>query len=225
MIELERNEAMPMPLDLRLDLEGGGAQWVLVPGREGVLKQPNGWFVAEPWRGWRDVRRHYRLEVPVPRSVRRVTIDPECRLADVDRLNNRTGLPPMRLHLDNLSVYTPSLDALDYYARPTLRWNGVDGPKLGAHLAGGYLLTEFTRQHHIEAAVRYGFRSRRVSGAREWRKPVPALGPLTHGFARAEEGRRSRREIGIDAVRRARLYLPPADHLHPDLPPLAVDRP
>jgi len=213
-IDLERKEAMPMPLELRLDLEGGGTQWVLVPGREGVLKRPAGWFIAEPWRGWRDVRPRHRIEVPVPHPVRRVTIDPECRLADVDRLNNRTGLPAVRLHLDNLFVYTPSLDALDYYARPSLRWNGVDGPKLGAHLFGGYLLTEFTRQHHLEAAARYGFRSRQVEWSASVEEPVPALGPLTHGFLRAEEtDGRVLREVGIDAVRRARLYLPPVDHL------------
>ncbi|MCC7143174.1 MAG: M1 family metallopeptidase [Candidatus Eisenbacteria bacterium] len=214
-IDLERKGRMAMPLDLRLDLADGSTQWVLVPGREGTLKQPPGWIIAERWNGWGQIRPRHRIEVPVRAKVRRVSIDPECRMVDLDRLDNRSGLlPKKRYHLDNLKVYTPSLDAIDVYARPTIRWNGVDGLKLGPRLKTGYLATEFTRDHHAEVALRYAPRSEVLEHDLFLEHRLRFFGPLTHGFVRSREADgRDLREIGFEDVRRVRLYEDPVHRL------------
>lgn len=214
-IELERKGQMAMPLDLRLDLEDGTTQWVLVPGREGTLKEPPGWVIAERWNGWGEIRPRHRIEVPVQAKVRRVTIDPDCRMVDLDRLDNRSGLlPRKRYHLDNLKVYTPSLDAIDVYLRPSFRWNGVDGFKFGPRIKTGYLLTEFTRDHHVEAAMRYAPRSKVLEHDVLLEHRLRFFGPLSHGFVRSREADgRDLREIGVEDVRRARLFEEPVHRL------------
>jgi len=210
-IALRRKAEMPMPLDLELILANGDTLMVLVPTDHDQRKPTNGWIATRPWIGWGRVHDRFTVDVPAPHRVKQVTIDPSGRLADIDRLDNVSGLvPPIRLRFDNMNVHYPSLDRYDMWFRPSVRWNGVDGVQVGLHGFSGYMLTDFTRQAHVRGGARYGERSGDPSFQMFAETPFKPLGRLTHVFARAEHanGRRLY-EAGVTGVLRERLYEKP----------------
>lgn len=206
-IELERRAPMAMPIDIELELADGSRRWVLVPTAEGPMKSPPGWTIAPRWVGSGRWHPRFAFELATDQPVRRVRIDPSGRLPDRNRLDNQSGSPPIRLRYDPGFPLWPSVDAYDLLARPTVRWNGPDGLRPGLRLAGGYLLTDFTRAHHIEVAARLGLRSRQPEGSFFWETPLPALGRLTHVALRYEDADGQRNAEGsVEWIARARLY-------------------
>jgi len=118
---LRRGEAI-MPLDVRLELKDGGSETVFIP--------------AEVWNNGVV---EYKAVINLSSKVRRAEINPDKRIADVNRLNNTYPFPKLKVRLENTMF-----DVLDPFAytvlwRPSLWYNGIDGPKLGLKLSGRYL--------------------------------------------------------------------------------------
>ena len=87
MIELDREDEMFFPVDLKLTLANGDSVWVHVPTSETFGHRPvgAGWIVAEPWP-W--TFEEWTVTVPVASPVVRVELDPLEITPDYDRGNN-----------------------------------------------------------------------------------------------------------------------------------------
>ncbi len=86
-IELDREDEMFFPLDLKLTLANGDSVWVHVPTSETFGHRPvdAGWIVAEPWP-W--TFEEWTVTVPVASPVVRVELDPMEITPDYNRSNN-----------------------------------------------------------------------------------------------------------------------------------------
>jgi hypothetical protein len=118
-----------MPLDVELEMEDGSTTTLLIPVDV-----------------WRSGEVEYSTVVDLPSKARRGEINPDKRIADVNRLNNRYPWPRVEFRLENTMVDFQDPFAYVVKWRPSLWYNSVDGLKLGAKLSGRYLenLHQFT---------------------------------------------------------------------------------
>ena len=134
MLELEREDEMLFPLDVRLTMEDGSEQWVTIPVSEmGRAKPvPASWVVAPAW-GW--TRPGYTLRLATPQKVVSAEIDPLGRTPDHNRLNNATRMPK---DVAFLEAPTPTLDHYSVGWRPLAVYADRFGPGIGVQARGTY---------------------------------------------------------------------------------------
>ncbi len=93
----------------------------------------------------------------LPAAVTRVVVDPENKLADVDRMNNFSSLPPVvfdyGFNIMNNLFYP--LDAYRINAAPALNFNLRDGVEIGTTLSGNSMGTD----NNLSLQTKYGTRS------------------------------------------------------------------
>ncbi len=133
-LRLRRRGTMFLPVDLRLTLADGRAQWVHVPLglAQGHKPVPSDWIVTEPWL-WTFPR--YTLTLTLPTPVVRAELDPLQRTPDHNRLNNTWPFPLQIAFLQPLSF-----DPASYLAtwRPLATYAYNFGLGLGVQLRGRY---------------------------------------------------------------------------------------
>jgi hypothetical protein len=139
-IVLESKEQAVMPATLRLTFADGTTRDVR--------------FSENVWdRG----RRAEIIFDTLSSEIKNVTIDPEMKLADVDRLNNSWSAAPVvfdyGFNIANLLTYP--LDAYRINAAPALGFNLRDGFDLGTNISGSYMATD----HVVTLHTKYGTRS------------------------------------------------------------------
>ncbi|MCI0513716.1 M1 family metallopeptidase [candidate division KSB1 bacterium] len=151
-INLRRVGAIYQPIDLEMTLANGQKQYFTVPVDDGS-KQVDSIQVLPAWYGWNDFQRNYTTSIVLPHKVTRVRLDPWRTLADINYLNNQSGLlPPLEVHLDNLyQDFTPISTYLLCW-RPSFGYNLVDGLKTGLLFTGSY----FGEDAHGDYVTRLG---------------------------------------------------------------------
>ncbi len=134
-ITFERNGRMQMPIDFS----------VFVDSVEYKYYIPNNWFVKRTnatvlprWIGWDKVQPTYQATIKVPGRITNVVIDPTCRLADVNMLNNSMRTP-VKSSFDSKIYNTPDWTNYEVFWRPDLWYNGYDGAKVGFNVSGNYM--------------------------------------------------------------------------------------
>jgi hypothetical protein len=92
----------------------------------------------------------------LPASVRNVVVDPEMRLADVDRLNNSWCMPPVVFDygFNFLNGLLFPLDAYRVNAAPAIGFNLRDGFQFGASITGNYMGTDGNTSLYINDGIR-----------------------------------------------------------------------
>ena len=145
-IRLRREDAITMPVDVRLVLENGLTQWVNVPLglMQGHKPVPEGWIVAEPWH-WTSPA--YTLRVPTTARVIRAEIDPRGQMPDRNRLNNRSSFPIQATFLN-----PPELNLFSYSVgwRPLAQYAYDFGFGAGVQARGEYLFD----RHRVRAMLK-----------------------------------------------------------------------
>ena len=146
-----------MPIDVRLDLKDGSMTFLYIP----VDTWKNG--VVE-----------YEGHIDLPSEPRRGEINPDRRIAEVNRLNNTHPWPRFDFRFENtmFTVYDPFQYIVQW--RPSFWYNAVDGVKLGAKLSGRYLddLRQLTAWSWI------GTRDRKIDFDVSCRTELPWVTPL-----------------------------------------------
>jgi len=139
-IVLESKEQAVMPATLRLTLADGTTRDIR--------------FSESVWD------RGDRTEIVIdslPAAIEKVVVDPEMKLADVNRLNNFSRLPPVvfdyGFNIANLLTYP--LDAYRINAAPAFGFNLRDGIEIGTTISGNYMATD----HAVLLRTTYGTRS------------------------------------------------------------------
>lgn len=134
-----RRNGMQMPLDFSVVSRDSGIQSYHIP---------NNWFVKKTdakvlprWIGWDKVKKEYKAIVSVPGGLENVIIDTSRVLADVNGTNNALKYNST-LTFDSKVFNYPDRNHYQFFARPSLWYNGFDGVKFGAHLNGNYMNTK-----------------------------------------------------------------------------------
>ncbi|MFA6469004.1 MAG: M1 family aminopeptidase [Bacteroidota bacterium] len=107
---------------------------------------------------WSKGRRAEIVVDSLPAPVCNVVIDPEMKLADVDRLNNSWSMPPIVFDygFNIVNVLTYPLDAYRINAAPALSFNLRDGIELGTTVNGDYIGSDHTISIHAKHGTRSG---------------------------------------------------------------------
>lgn len=210
-IELKRKGEIYMPIDLELILTDGSKQMYTIPIDE-WCKQVDTIQVLPKWYGWDGLNRKYRAQIIVPQKVKKVVIDPRLTTADINYLNNRSGLlPKMDLHWDNLARNLAPLDAYNILWRPSFWYNEVDGLKTGLHLEGSYLAGYLPGDYATQLGLWYGPMSKKVNYDLNFETPLRRWGKLTSlTFTSSFLEGRTEKTFGFKKTVRKSLFRQPA---------------
>jgi len=135
-VTFKRKGQMQMPIDFQV-----------ISQRDSIYNFyiPNTWFTKETkatilpkWIGWDKLNQTYIANIKVQGGISKVIIDPSHRLADVNMLNNSTGVNS-GFTFDSKVYNHPDWTRYEFRARPDLWWNGYDGLKMGVNISGGYM--------------------------------------------------------------------------------------
>ncbi len=160
-----------MPLDVQVELADGRKETVWIP----VDK----WFNAE-----------FDLDTTIEFSSKPVCaeINPDGRIVDMDRLNNKTGFPRVSISFDNTMMNITPINAYQIRWRPSAWYTDEGGFNFGYKLTGSYLddIDRFTFYHL------YNTRLQNFDFDLNLSNNLYKISPLTtmEGRAYALEGRR-----------------------------------
>ncbi len=177
-VTLRRKGKMVMPIDLVFYMPDGSQKKAIIPVGEKV-KNDSDAIVLPKWYSMTDkLNRTYEAKINLPQKPTRVEIDPSGRLADVFRLDNRSGFLPKQKWVWELSDYDYPLDAYLVSWRPDLWFNDVDGLRIGLNLDGGYLNGNGTGDHQLFFAQRFGANvpDHPISYSFRYRQPLRKIG-------------------------------------------------
>jgi hypothetical protein len=156
-VSIKRLGQAIMPLDVRLDLEDGSKTTLYIPVD-----------------AWKNGVVEYEAQIDLPSKAKRGEINPDRRIADVNRLNNTYPWPKVDFRFENtmFTVYDPFQYIVQW--RPSFWYNTVDGVKLGAKLSGRYL--DDLRQ--LTAWAWIGTWDRKIDFDVSWGTELPWVTPL-----------------------------------------------
>lgn len=135
-IKLERKGSMEMPLDVLVILKNGDSTYYHIPNRR-FIKQTNH-KVLDKWYGWDKLNQEYEFKISTKHAVSDVIIDPAGELADMNRMNNSLKCNAS-LKFDYLINQPENIQQYEFYIRPDLWWNNIEGIKAGFNLSGSYM--------------------------------------------------------------------------------------
>jgi hypothetical protein len=121
-ISIRRLGEAIMPLDINLEMKDGTDTTLHVP--------------VDTWRN--GVVDH-KIVVDLPAKAKRAEINPDKRIADVNRLNNTYPFPQVTMGFENTIIGVVDPFAYAILWRPSVWYNSVDGAKLGLRVSGRYL--------------------------------------------------------------------------------------
>ncbi len=139
-ITFKRKGTMQMPIDFVVIDKNDSARHYYIPNT--WFEKPTGANTLPRWIGWGPkLKTTYTATLNIGTKIKNVIIDPSFRLADVDMTNNvKRG--KINLRFDSHVYNPPNWKKYDMRIRPGVWYNGYDGVKVGAVLAGDYLFTK-----------------------------------------------------------------------------------
>ncbi len=136
LIRFERKNEMQMPIDFQVTAKDGQIHNFHIP---------NTWFVKKTdaiilpkWYSFNHLNKTYTAKIEIPSGVRKVEIDPNFEMADINRLNN-TSIKKIKLQYDSGLKNLPDWTAYEIFHKPKLWYNAIDGLKLAWNLNGNYM--------------------------------------------------------------------------------------
>lgn len=123
-IKIVRKGKAVMPLDIEIKMKNGDVE---------VVKLPVDIWLNDEWES--------EIKVDLPSRPVSAEINPDLRIADINRLNNRYPFPKVKISLDNtiqLSQIIAPLDAYWLRWRPSIWYNIIDGVKIGFKFNGSF---------------------------------------------------------------------------------------
>ncbi len=202
-IRFERKGGVEMPLDVCVTLENDSSLTYRIPAHE---DDPDiAGFTRCPV--WNIVSAKYVLHLQLTEKIKTVAIDTSLLLADVHRMNNRTGLPKLAWHFQKPAAYAPTLDTYVIEHRPSLWYNSVDAARIGYKFNGKW----DTDEHRIALGIYYGVKSAQLNYDFLYQTPLYGLGKQTTVTVNSERlDGRSENSVTFSHRRFSRtLYRPP----------------
>ena len=141
-IRLERKGSFVAPVDIAIIWEQGDTTFYTA-APEGMAYSKPGHILLPTWHQFRRVEPTYEFSITAMRGIRKVVVDPDNLLMDIDRRNNQSGfLWPTEVRLDNLLYDRTPVNKYALRLRPDLWYDEPNGAQVGVHAHGSYLETE-----------------------------------------------------------------------------------
>jgi hypothetical protein len=160
------------PIDVAVIFEQGDTTLYTV-APEGMEFAKPGCVLLPTWNQFRRFDDRYSFTVRAQRQIRQVVVDPFNLLTDINRLNNRSGVPPVEVRLDNMKYDRTPVDKYALRLRPDLWYDEPNGPQIGLHSHGSYL--EVDEKFSLDARV--GAKSGRAVVDFKYQTPYPRNHP------------------------------------------------
>ncbi|HVP07632.1 MAG TPA: M1 family aminopeptidase, partial [Candidatus Acidoferrum sp.] len=127
------------PIDVAVVFEQGDTTIYTIPPEGMEYAKPN-CVLLPVWNQFRRFDEEYAFTIRAQRRIKKVVIDPNNLLLDVDRMNNASGyFPPTEIRLDNMKYDNTLVDKYALRLRPDLWYDDPNGAQIGFHAHGAYL--------------------------------------------------------------------------------------
>jgi hypothetical protein len=153
-----------------------------------------------PLEVWEDGMSSFDTTIFLPKKPQKASVNPDGRLADVNRLNNSSGIMPLRLQLliprfiSDHSYIEHYIDSYTIAHRPSLWYNSVDGAVIGYKFDGSYI----GQANNVDLEVDIGIMSGNVGYNLRYENPMYKINPDIRYFVSSRElDGRGRQEAGI----------------------------
>ncbi len=151
-IKIVRKGKAVMPLDIEIKMRNGEVS---------IIKLPVDIWLNDEWEN--------KIKVDLPSKPVSAEINPDLRIADINRLNNRYPFPKVKISLDNtiqLAQFVAPIDAYWLRWRPSLWYNIADGVKFGLKFNGSYLQDVISHKFWVLYSLRSNKFDFYLSGSR-----------------------------------------------------------
>jgi len=174
-VNLIRKGEMVMPIRFSVKDKEGNTHKFLVPVSWYVPKE-EGVTILPRWESRGRVNPTYTATFSLPTPPKEAIIDPDRVLADVDLLDNETGITPSRLKFQLIPIDRGELlwDRYDRRVFPLVWWNGFSGFQFGLGFKNSYMKHE----HRVKGSVWFN------SGLARIESPTPEYRPFANQYQR-----------------------------------------
>ncbi len=171
-ITLENRGRFVTPVPVAVILENGDTLFYTA-APEGMTYARPGYTTLPTWHQFRRFDEKYTFTVNDSRKVKKVVVDPENLLMDIDRTNNISGFFwPTEIRFDNMKYDRVPVNEYALRWRPDLWYDKPNGMQIGGHLHGSYL----GKLNKFSLDTRYGVESKRPFVDLEGSLPIVTLG-------------------------------------------------
>jgi hypothetical protein len=182
-VTIKNNQRCISPLDLAFYFSDGSIDTAFIPVNK-----------------WTDGQKDFDTTLYFISAPRKVAINPDLRLADVDRLNNSSGWPKMHWQFMVPAIIYPNNYVENYVESYTIAhnpmawYNSIDGVKIGYRFKGSYL--DITQNFILEAAI--GLQNGKVDYNLRYENKWFSFSPdLSYYIGSRELEGRGRQEVGL----------------------------
>ena len=168
-----RKGSMQMPLDFTVITQDGKRQTYFIPNS--YFSKNGNATVLKPWIGWNNLYPTYTAEIMLPGKIKNIIIDTTQRLADINLLDNQWK-GTQKVYFDASIYRTADRRYYEWYARPDLWYNSVDGLKIGLHMHGNYL----NKSYFTELGIWY---NSGLLASPDYKKIQPSHTPVSFNYA------------------------------------------
>lgn len=132
---LERKQPLAMPVDVAIELRDGSQRRYRIP-IPGWLSRTD----SSDLPSWHPANRRYVARLYLPAPVRRIQLDPQSKLPDINPFNNdNRRIPPLKLFWLHRQYVEPDLRCYTATLFPQLFFNDVDGFVIGLRSVGNFV--------------------------------------------------------------------------------------
>lgn len=144
-IRFKREKSIVMPLDFRVHLNNGLTLDYRIPVGDGQTFFST---TGQKFSPWSYTEAEKSIHLSLPDKIKKVEIDPEHRLLDVNPFNNETGFfPKMHFYFLRRQYLFPRTDGYTTTIFPHVFYNRPDGLQLGIRTRGNYIYPDY--QHRL----------------------------------------------------------------------------
>ncbi len=149
---------------------------------------------------WEKGQINYDTSIFFPTKPYKAILNPDLRLADINRLDNYSGIPKIHWQFVVPKFIYRHNEVQDYVEsytishKPNFWYNSVDGLKIGYHLKGSYL--DISKK--LALNLEYGLQSNKTDYEVSYEDRFYSFNPQLHYYGRSRELEgRGQHEIGI----------------------------
>ncbi len=150
-IKLKRPGLFVAPIDMAVIWETGDSSFYTV-APEGMRYQKSGYSLLPDWEQFRRLSDKYEYTITSPQNIKKVVLDPDNLLMDIDRTNNQSGFWwPTEVRWDYLKYDRVPVNQYALRIRPDIWYDDPNGVQLGFHSHGSYL--QIDKKFSIDARI------------------------------------------------------------------------
>lgn len=173
-IGFRRREPIVMPVDFRLYLSDGSRRDYRIPVDAGSEFVSNDSSAIPPWQF---NRKFMRITLRLPHKVKRVQIDPDGRLLDIQPFNNDSRrLPRIHWYWMHRQYLSPHPDGYTATIFPYLFYNRMDGVLAGFRTRGNFVESDYRHR----STVLVGLKSAQPELHLWFEHPLYPINPRIH---------------------------------------------